>query len=147
MIAESGQVNDYARGIRKALASIDTGIKIDRRKQDAASVDRVIPIAVDEYVSAGSPDVMGRYPIPALLADCPKSRSPNVTALLPNPRSGKPIVIGRWLSNVRPGLSRCRGFGQIVHIAVAGISPVAGGPLIALLNRRPITGDPFAPRR
>ena len=147
MIAEHAQIDHDRWRIGIAAHRINTRFKIDRRKENAPSLHRVIPETSDENVAARSPDIMGGRPIPIRPSLHPIARTPGVTALIPNPGTWRPSVVqGRW-GDIRTHFHRCGRCRQIGCLPHRGVSPIPRGPLKPLRSSPPVAGHPFATRR
>src|SRR3989304_248101 len=144
MAEEHARVNHRRRRIRETAPAAETTTEINGREHDAATLNRVVVVAVDEDVAAGGPHVMIWHPIPVLMPWRPISRAPCVAVLLPNPTPWQPNIAGGSRGNVRTDLDRRRRRGQIVNLAGLGVGPVSGSPLSTLLGLTPIPRHPLA---
>src|SRR5262249_17548114 len=125
----------------------------DRGEEQAAVLHVVVPVAVDEDVAAGRPDVVGGDPHPARTVG-------DVVAGLPDELAGFLLVdvvagdvgavlaggrrrrLGLGLGRRRPGLGGGRG-GDDGDGAGVGGGPEAGPPLVPAVDLGPVTGHPL----
>ncbi len=143
VVGECAQVDHHRGRVGEVGSRVEATIEMHRGEQYAATADGVIPVAVDEHVAAGGPNVMGGGPNPIRLRGCPEARTPSVTVLMPYPTARQPHVVGRRRGNVGAGLNGCRWLGQVFDFAQLSVGPVSGGPLETLLGTAPIPGYPL----
>ena len=95
---------------------------VDRREEDAAAGERQVPVAFDEQVAAGGPDVVRRDPDPVGLDGRPEAGPPEVAAPLPVPAPGRPEDLARRGGAVRTRFEAGGRRGKVGRLALARLN-------------------------
>lgn len=146
-VTEHSKTDNNGWRVEIAVSRIHAGLKINRRKENAATFYRIIPEAADEDISSMGPDIVRWYPIPIRAALRPVTWTPGISSLIPEPAARRPTVVRRRRFDVRPRFHRRGRRRQIRRLARSSVCPIPGSPLITFRNLPPIARDPSAARR
>ena len=121
---------------------------MDRSENLSATVEGVVPVAIDIHAPSNRPNISRRDPDPTNLRRRPVSRAPHIVAILIHPVSGNPEVIIRWRGTRGPDFLALW-WGRVVlgFGCRFGSKPCTRHPLVAVFHFRPVTRLPFATRR
>jgi len=136
------------RGVVEARANVHGLAEVERRKQRSTAGKRVIPVARQEHIAAGRPEITLGHPHPVVVADRPIAGTPGVAVLLPHPAAGDPEMLGRRRLAHRPEFQRFRRrLGDVLNFFLIGHHPGSRDPLILTVGFGPVARQPPLPRR
>src|SRR5436190_23042974 len=132
-MADKHSWTDHHRWRVGVLAlGVNARIKINWCIDNAAAVDAVVVVTIDEDVASWSPDVMSGDPGPVRLTYRPIARPPRIAGLTPDPTSWQPTMVNRRRSDICSHFHGGRRLWEVFRVARIGIGPVTGDPLGAV---------------